>query len=233
MRGVKFGEKHSYADWNLILITKTVGFPSPKTETEDIPGADGSLDFSEALTGDIHYENRNLEFEFEMIDPIRNWDNKITEITNYLHGRKFKIILDSDPSFYYYGRVSINDFKSNKTTGTLTIEADVEPYKYDLCSSTEDWLWDPFNFETGIINELSSIKISGEKDITIIGRRMKVVPTIEVKNTNDMKVEFEGNSYSLQEGKQRILNIEIKEGENHLKFIGTGEITIDYRGGCL
>lgn len=233
MRGVKFGEKHSYTDWNLILITKTVGFPSPKTETEDIPGADGSLDFSEALTGDIHYENRTLEFEFEMIAPIRNWDNKINEITNYLHGRKFKIILDSDPSFYYYGRVSINDFKSNKSTGTITIEADVEPYKYDLCSSTEDWLWDPFNFETGIINELSSIKISGEKDITIIGRRMKVVPTIEVKNTNDMKVEFEGNSYSLQEGKQRILNIEIKEGKNHLKFIGTGEITIDYRGGCL
>ena len=233
MKGVKFGEKHSYKDWNLILTSKTVGFPSPKTETEDIPGSDGSLDFSEALTGDIHYENRTLEFEFEMIDSIKNWDNKITEITNYLHGRKFKIILDSDPSFYYYGRVSIDDFASNKSTGTLSIEAEVEPYKYDLYSSTEEWLWDPFNFETGIIRELKNIKVIKEKVITIIGRRMKVVPTIEVKNTNNMKVEYEGNSYDLQEGRQRVLNIEIKEGENYLKFIGTGEITVDYRGGCL
>ena len=231
MIGVKIGERHTYNDWNLILISKTIGFPSPKIETEDIPGADSSLDFSEVLTGDVHYDNRTLEFEFEMIDPVKNWDNKISEITNYLHGKKFKIILDSDPSFYYYGRVSINDFKSNKTTGTISIEADVEPYKYDLWSSLEDWLWDPFNFETGIIYETKNIEISGQKSITIVGRRLKCVPIIEV--SSDMIVEFEGVRYNLTPGKQKVLDMQIKEGENTLKFIGKGIVSIDYRGGSL
>ena len=231
MIGVKIGERHTYNDWNLILISKTIGFPSPKIETEDIPGADSSLDFSEVLTGDVHYDNRTLEFEFEMIDPVKNWDNKISEITNYLHGKKFKIILDSDPSFYYYGRVSINDFKSNKTTGTISIEADVEPYKYDLWSSIEDWLWDPFNFETGIIYETKNIEISGQKLLTIVGRRLKCVPIIEV--SNDMIVEFEGVRYNLTPGKQKVLDMQIKEGENTLKFIGDGIVSIDYRGGSL
>ena len=53
MRGVKIGEKHTYVDWNLILTSTNIGFPDPKTETIDIPGADGELNFSENLTGDI------------------------------------------------------------------------------------------------------------------------------------------------------------------------------------
>ena len=233
MRGVKIGEKHTYVDWNLILTSTNIGFPDPKTETIDIPGADGELDFSEVLTGDITYKNRTISFEFEMIDSFENWKNKISEISNYLHGKKLKIILDEDSSFYYYGRLTVNNFKSNKSTGTISIEAEVEMYEYDLYSSLEDWLWDSFNFETGIIYELKEIKIIEKKQVTIVGRRQKSVPTIDVIDTENMIVEFENNRYSLNKGKQRVLNIEIKEGENVLNFYGNGTVSIEYRGGSL
>ena len=233
MKGVKIGEKHTFKDWNLILLSVDIDFPNPKTETVDIPGTDGELDFSEVLTGDIKYENRAISIELEMVDKFENWRNKISEITNYLHGRKFKIILDDDPSYYYYGRLTVNDFKSNKSTGTIIIEANVEPYKYDLYSSLENWLWDPFNFETGIICELKEIKVVKKKQIIIIGRRLKTIPTIDVLDTENMIVEFEDNKYNLNKGKQRVLNIEIKEGENILNFYGNGTVSIDYRGGSL
>lgn len=233
MKGVKIGEKHTYKDWNLILTTTDIDFPDPKTETVDIPGANGELDFSEVLTGEILYKNRTIKIELEMIDKFENWRNKISEISNYLHGKKMKMIFDDDPSYYYYGRLTVNDFKSNKSTGTISIEADVEPYKYDLYSSIEDWLWDPFNFETGIISELKEIKIIKQRKVVIIGRRLKSIPTIEVLDTENMVVEFEGNRYNLNKGKQRVLNIEIKEGENILRFYGNGTISIDYRGGSL
>ena len=168
-----------------------------------------------------------------MIDSFENWKNKISEISNYLHGKKLKIILDEDSSFYYYGRLTVNNFKSNKSTGTISIEAEVEPYKYDLYSSLEDWLWDSFNFETGIIYELKEIKIIEKKQVTIVGRRQKSVPTIDVIDTENMIVEFENNKYSLNKGKQRVLNIEIKEGENVLNFYGNGTVSIEYRGGSL
>lgn len=234
MIGVQIGEKHTYKDWNLILTSTDIDFPDPKTETVDVPGTDGELDFSEVLTGDISYKNRKISFEFEMVDRFANWKNKISEISNYLHGRKFKIILDEDPSFYYYGRITINNFKSNKSTGTITIEADVEPYKYDLYSSIENWLWNPFNFETGIINETNELQVNSELEVVIYGRRKKVVPIINCNSPeNQMQVVFKNEAYNLSNGTQKILNIEICEGKNVLKFIGNGIISIEYRGGSL
>lgn len=234
MIGVQIGEKHTYKDWNLILTSTDIDFPDPKTETVDVPGTDGELDFSEVLTGDISYKNRKISFEFEMVDRFANWKNKISEISNYLHGRNFKIILDEDPSFYYYGRITINNFKSNKSTGTITIEADVEPYKYDLYSSIENWLWDPFNFETGIINETNELQVNSELEVVIYGRRKKVVPIINCNSPeNQMQVIFKNEAYNLSNGTQKILNIEICEGKNVLKFIGNGIISIEYRGGSL
>ena len=231
MRGVKIGEKHTYVDWNLILTSTNIGFPNPKIETIDIPGMDGKLDFSEALTDDISYENRTISLEFEMIDSFENWKNKISEISNYLHGRKFKIIFDEDSSFYYYGRLTVNNFKSNKSTGTIVIECDVEPYKYDLYASDEDWLWDPFSFIDGIINITKGLQVNGELEINIIGRRKKVIPKINCDNP--IKLIFNGQTYNLPAGTSYSPDIEICEGENILRFIGFGTVNIEYRGGSL
>lgn len=41
MKGVRFGDYHSFDNLSLILAQKTIGAPSAKVETIDIPGADG------------------------------------------------------------------------------------------------------------------------------------------------------------------------------------------------
>lgn len=231
MYGVKFGEKHSYEDWGLILTSKTINFPDPKIETVDIPGANGELDFTEALTGDVPYKNRKLTFNFSVKTSMRSWQNLMSSIANYLHGKKLKIVLDQDNQFYYYGRAELSPLNCNKSIGRITITCDAEPYKYDVFSSLEDWKWDTFNFETGIINRVKNIRVYGEQEVVITGRKLKVVPEIQV--SNPIIVEFENKQYQLQAGKQKVLNIEIVEGENILKFIGKGIVNIDYRGGCL
>jgi len=231
LKGVNFGDKHTYQEWKLILTHTDISFPNVKKETINIPGADGELDFTESLSGDVKYENRKILFEFVTTDQRITWKNLISEIANYLHGRKFKIILDEDPNFYYYGRAEINQFKSDKSIGTITIECNVEPYKYDLSSSTEDWLWDPFSFENGIIIETQDIKVDGEQEIIIYGRRKKVIPKITCDNP--IQVVFKANTYNLFAGTQKVLNIEICEGQNVLKFIGNGIVSIEYRGGSL
>lgn len=231
MKGVKFGEKHTYDEWKLILTHTTIGFPEVKKETVDIPGADGHLDFTKSLTGDIKYKNRKITFEFVTRNKYVLWKTLSSEIANYLHGQDFKIILDEDPNFYYFGRATINQFKSNKNMGIIVIECDVNPYKYDLTSSLEDWLWDPFDFEAGIINETNDIEIDGEKEVIIYGRRKRVVPKITCEN--EMQVIFNSNTYNLSVGTQKVLNIQICEGKNILRFIGKGKVSIEYRGGSL
>ena len=86
------GEKHTLRDWNLGWTAITLGFPEPKTYEQDIPGADGTLDITEAITGgDVKYKNRNISLEFETPDEdFFQWGMCISEIANYLVGKRVK-----------------------------------------------------------------------------------------------------------------------------------------------
>lgn len=234
MNGIKIGNIHTINDWNLTLTSKEKNPPEIKEEVIDIPGADGQLDFTESLTGDVKFNNGKITLNFAMKDDFSTWTNKLSIISNYLHGKKFKIIFDDDKDFYYHGRLKVNSLKNDKSIGRIVIECDVDPYKYDLSSSVEDWLWDPFSFETGIINNLKNLVVNGSLEVKIYGRRKHVVPTISCNITSvAMTVEFNSSIYTLSEGSQQILNIEIVEGENILKFKGNGAVSIEYRGGSL
>ena len=69
MMGVIFGEKHSYRDWGLVLKSRPViSPPTPKTKLIQVPGSDRVIDLTESLTGAVHYELRQMSFEFLMID---------------------------------------------------------------------------------------------------------------------------------------------------------------------
>ena len=63
---VTIGEKKTFDDWRLKLRSLVIGFPEAKTNTVDVPGADGLLDLSEAL-GAVRYGNRELEMIFDVM----------------------------------------------------------------------------------------------------------------------------------------------------------------------
>lgn len=234
MNGVRFGNIHTYDEWKLILTSADISFPDIKTEKINIPGTDGELDFTESLTNDVKYKNRKITFNFVMVQERSLWTSLMSTIANYLHGKDFKIILDNDLNFFYKGRTKVNEFKSDKSIGRIVIEADVDPYKYDLISSEEDWLWDPFNFESGIINETKELNVEGELTVNIYGRRKLVSPKFIIGNCkNDIQCVFEGQTYNFISGVNYAPNIQIKEGKNTFKFIGIGTVTIEYRGGSL
>jgi hypothetical protein len=48
-----------------------------------------------------------------------------------------------------------------------------------------------------------------------------------------MNVTFEGETYLLKAGEQKVYDIFFAEGENTLTFTGNGTISIDYIGGSL
>lgn len=236
MNGVKFGDKHSYRDWGLFLKSRpTISPPSPKTIYIDIPGSDGVIDLTESLTGDVKFDNRTIKCEFVVIDARNRWANIYSEILDYLHGQRLKIILDNDPTYYYIGRVQVNEWKSDKASATIVIEGNVEPYKMEMFSSLEDWEWDSFNFETGIIRDYEDLRVDESLTFTIEGGRKAVVPSFIVKSDDGsgLQVQFDGSTYTLPDGTDRVINIVLKSGTNILKFTGNGTVSIDYRGGRL
>lgn len=214
MKGITFGNKHTYDDWNLVITDKVLGLPTPKTSSVDVEGADGSIDTSEVLSGEIKFNNRKLQFEFTMTTSYDEFNELITEIANYLHGRKLKITLDEDDDYYYLGRCQINQWSSDKRIGKIVIVCDCDPYKYSVRPIT------------------ITAKIEGTTYVKVVGKRMTVTPKIEV--SQDMEIIVDGKSNNLYaDYENEILDLFIKEGVNTLTFKGNGEVKIKYLGGDL
>ena len=135
LHGIKFIdvnsniEKHSYRDFGLILENQDIKTPEPYTYTVDIPFKNGSLDLTETL-GEVTYKDRSIKFVFNCIEGLQAWETRKTQIANFIHGAKMKIITWSDPNYYYIGRCNVDDYNSSKTKCTVSISCNCEPFKY-------------------------------------------------------------------------------------------------------
>ena len=223
--------KHTWRDWKIVPTSRPI-FKPPNIKRVEvaIPGADGILDMTESLTGEVHYNNRSGSMEFQ-VENKNSWYDVYSDILDFIHGQQMKAIFDDEPVYYYTGRFSVNEWKSEQYRSKIVIDYNVEPYKMEMFSSLEDWEWDSFNFESGIIREYKEITIKGTEKVVIYGTRMTVVPIIMA--SEPMHVSFSGQVYELEAGENEVPEIQIVEGENILTFEGNGMVSIDYRGGRL
>jgi len=220
-----------YSEYGLLLSSKKISPPSPKVITIDIPGADGCIDLTEALNGEPKYNNRDIFLSFTKIGKSSISLSTYRLVANKFHGRTCKIVFSDIPGYYYEGRVAVKDFDADGTIGKLEIECDAKPYALEVLDSTEEFIWDDFNFDTDVIRGYKDIVVDGEKTIDVYGSRKTVCPDIIVSAAMD--VEFDGTIYHLQEGTNKVVSIVIVEGINEMKFTGAGTVSIKFRGGAL
>lgn len=230
MLGVTFDGKHSWRDYGLILTSTLTPSPPVKKHEVDIPGADGVLDLSEALGG-VRYSQRTITMTFAFAAGYWYRYTKNSEIANAIHGKRMKIILDDDPNYYYYGRVNFDSWTVDKSLGLLSFTMTADPYKYDLISTTDAWLWDTFSFKDGIIRNYKNMIVDGEQKIRILGSPKRTIPVII--SDVDMTLIFQGKEYQIVAGKNKIYEIAIGPSEYVLQFRGNGTVSIEYRGGML
>ena len=230
---ITFGTKNTWDDWHLIPTTRPVfNPPTVKASTIDLPGGDGVLDLTEFIAGRPLYNNRTGSFEFIADKDFMRWEELYSEILNYLHGRSLKAVLEDDPGYYYQGRFTVNQWNSDKLYSKITIDYDVFPYKKETGAALDQWLWDPFNFKTGIIRVYKNIQVDGTKVVRVVGSTMPTNITITASATG-MAVTFQGVTYELPKGSFMDQDIVIVDGINELTFTGSGIISIDLAGGKL
>ena len=206
-------EKSAYDEWNIVLTKTEIPLPEPKTSTVDIKGANGLLDLSEALTGDILYNNRTIKLNFEMMDDTDFYD-LISDISNYLHGRVVTVRLTKDEDYYYIGRASINNWECVKRKGIIVITVNCEPFKYAVQETIRT---------VNVIHET--------KTITLPNSRKRVCPNIDATGT--VKLIIDDVEYDLIEGQQQLINFMLIEGDNIVKISANGTVRITYRQGAL
>jgi phage-related protein len=215
MKGIMFGNYHSYDAFQLILAAKTIGTPSPKTDTIDIPGGDGVLDLTEFF-GEPKYGNRKLSFEFSSMVIPEDFMSLFSMVQNALHGKKMKITLDDDPGWYYTGRISVSEWKVDRNIGKLTIDCDCEPYKNQISPT------------------VITRTISGSQTINLTNSRKRVVPEVKVTSASGLSVTFgSGSVWNLASGSYLLPELELVEGDNTVTVSGTGTITFTYTQAAL
>lgn len=230
--GIIIGDKHTGRDWGLVCTQVEIESPEQKTQYVEVPGRDGYLDLSEVLTGEPHYKNRNLKISLiRREQDFRRWHVKASDVTDYCHNIRRKVIFDSDPGYYFDGRLKAESSKNFKGIDCFTISVDAQPYKYERFSSLEPWIWDIFSFEDGIIRNYKDLRVDGELTLMILGRRMKAVPVFEC--SSELNLTYRGKTYTLPAGRSKMLDLRIGEGEHFLTFTGSGTVSVDYRGGRL
>ncbi len=153
--------KNTWVDWGLIPSNRpSISPPSRKTEIIEIPGINGQRDISIDYFGHPVFSNRTGTIEFILVNKnldlerdYKKWDYVYSEMMNFLNSKKLYVILDDEKDFFYEGYFSVNDFKSSKLYSTIVIDYSLDPYKKTISVSNEPWLWDPFSFENGVIQD--------------------------------------------------------------------------------
>lgn len=225
--------KHTYRDYGLYVTnTNPIAPPEVKVEYITIPGRNGSIDLTEALTGYTVYGNRVITLELGGKRPSNQWPGFMSDFLNAVHGKMVEVVFDNEPDWYYKGRATVeSDYQKGNEIATFTLTINADPYKYSILTSVQPWLWDPFSFVDGVIRYYNQITVNGTTEVTVIGSKK---PTIPVFNASAaMTVNFDGKTYDLTAGENKIYDIVLMDQEYTLKFTGTGTVSINYQAGRL
>lgn len=117
----------------ILLDGYTLSPPEPKTYTVDVPGGDGVIDLTQSLTGDVAYKNRQQTFTFMVANPD-SFERVKTDVSNFLHGKRFDYQITMDPGYTYHGRFTVTEYDHTLYSypglvGIFSIKIDADPYK--------------------------------------------------------------------------------------------------------
>lgn len=195
--------------FGFFLKWKVIQMPAKKGFYQEIPGADGRLDFTES-NGRVFYDDRIIPIGF--IHPGNDYQNDLDMLSSF-HGEDCRISFASDPSHYFVGRFDIKEYdtKSHEIEATATVF--------------------PYRFET---NE-TVYTINSDKTIRLVNDIMTVTPRVEVTG-GPVTLEWGSYTKTLSAGSYYIDNFvlgKLETLELTVSFQSPGSVKIVYRKGRL
>ena len=216
MRELQIGDYHTAEDWDLILNTMTINPPTPKLVSVPVDGRDGDIDLSDALTGEVMYNNREASFTFLVTNGTQaERQAQIDEIINAVHGLKTSIVIPDDPDHYLVGRCSVSDVHNDRAYGSFRITANCEPYRYSLIETTRTVTATETPTDFALYN-------AGRKTVT---------PTLVV--TGAVLLVYGTTSVALENGTYKLPSLALKRGATTVKISGSGTVILTYREAVL
>ena len=187
------------AAYGLVMLdSSTFEPPDVKTYTVDIPGGNGVIDLTEALTGDVAYERREQQMEFAC-EENGDWMETLRKVQGFLHGRAYDYQLSFDPGYTYHGRFAVTSTthvgKWGESVGHIVVKVAADPYKLkERCAYR--------------------LNATGGKLYRFESGRRKVHPTIECEQP--CFVTWNGEETTVPAGTYRLNDVVFSQGFNEL-----------------
>ncbi len=200
----------------------TLGSPERREDYVEVPGRNGVLDLSTALTdGEPHYGSREFSATLESSEGTRlEREERISKMVNQLDGWRHNIILPDDPGHYIVGRVRVDKLYSDPAHAAVRVTATCDPWRYNKTETV-----------------VGLIATSTEQTVALVnlGRR-SVVPVIKVTG-GDVTLIFnnglEEYVETLSPGEHIREYLYLKTGSTILRYSGSGQATLTYREAVL
>lgn len=203
---------NTFSDWRLILTTKSVTPPLAKTNYVNIDGMSGSLDLSEALTGEVTYNDRTVSASFVLTEGSFDERNRLLrDIVNRLHGKKVKLIEPDDPNHYFYGRVTVKTLTNRLPYGEISFEATCDPWRYAINDSVR------------------RVEVNDQTIDVVINNNGAKTLSPEITVTGSVNIIFNNGSVSLTDGAYKISDLRLYAGVNIIRVSGEGVVTFTYK----
>lgn len=218
--GATINNEHTLRDWRAAITNSDIiSVPEPNLTVLEIPGRNGRLDLSEALTGDVTYGNRTIKLELASSVNLQTWYEKCLNIFNTYHGKTVTVTFDDDLNHYYTGRASVSDPQRVRNGGSFIVTVDADPFRYSVS-------------EKIITATVSSSASSVTKTLTNSGRK-PLCPRI---NANKACQLISGDvTYQLIQGNQTVPALTLPPGNTSVKIQASGgaTVTFTFREGVL
>lgn len=224
---------HTYGSWGMLQVGPAIISP-PKVQTNfiEVTGRDGSLDYTTALDGNVHFHSREFSTTLRCVAQRRELPSIYSKILNFLHGRKLKAVCDDDSNYYWEGRFEAKAPKWKGGYWEIDIEGTVDPYKYSQSTTMGDWLWDPFVFETDIAWDYADMEVDERLEVLIATSSMPTTPIFRF--SAPMRMVVNGDSeYDMPKGDSTIPGMVLTDTDTLFEFYGEGTVTIGFKGGSL
>ena len=215
MREFILDKYNTWHDWRLTLTAKDVTPAEPKTNYITLDGAHGSLDLTEALTGEVVFNDRTVTASFWTSEGTFNERLRVLQnIIAALHGKKVKIVEPDDPEHFFLGRVRVKSQSWDQVHMELTLEMTCEPWRY-------------------AINETERrVDMFGATDVVIHNHGDKSICPV-ITTTKRMSLTFNGQTVDLPVGTYTVSDLRLPHGPNVISVTGYGTLTFRYREASL
>lgn len=205
------GNRASEDDYGASVKTRKISNPEKKKITRTVPFSNVTYDFTK-LNGQIYWNQRELEYELEMIAPNPEVleDMKI-EFSNFVMNVINEDIYDPWILDYHFnGTFESIDFDDDESGEKTTITVKFLAYPYKIANQARKY--------SNIIEAALNVSV------TVQNRSShRIVPTIKV--TGSARIVYGNSSYGLGDGTHESEAFALEIGANSFYLENTGDDT--------